>query len=109
MTPVKRIPKMPPDTVAPTATKPKKKTFTVEDWVTGDGQRIILYADTGMGKTSLALLAPNPVFIGTDEGGADFIHPETGVPIKRILPRNLMLGVRQNTFLCSSDSFIHCA
>ncbi len=81
---VKRIPKMPPDTVAPTATKPKKKTFTVEDWITNDGQRIILYADTGMGKTSLAQLAPNPVFIGTDEGGADFIHPETGVPIKRI-------------------------
>ncbi|KKM03690.1 hypothetical protein LCGC14_1771920 [marine sediment metagenome] len=81
---VKRIPKMPPDTVTPATTKPRKKTFVVEDWITNDGQRIILYADTGMGKTSLALLAPNPVFIGTDEGGADFYHPETGEIIKRV-------------------------
>jgi len=61
-----------------------KKKFAVKDWVTNDGQRIIISGDTGMGKTSLSLLAPDPVFIGIDEGGADFVNPITNKPARRI-------------------------
>ena len=46
------------------------KSFVIEDWNSpNDGKRILLYADSGMGKTTLASLAPKPVFIGIDDGG----------------------------------------
>ncbi len=35
----------------------------------GAGMKILIHADSGMGKTTLASLAPNPVFIGLDAGG----------------------------------------
>ena len=34
-----------------------------------DGKKILVHADSGMGKTTLASLAPGPVFIGLDNGG----------------------------------------
>ena len=34
-----------------------------------DGKKILIHADSGMGKTTLASLAPGPVFIGLDNGG----------------------------------------
>jgi len=45
------------------------------------GQKIAVYGDTGIGKTSLAFLAPNPVFLDLDEGGSKIRHPKTGKPI----------------------------
>ena len=59
----------------PTAKAPAKK-FTVESWNVDAGKRILCYADTGMGKTSLAMLAPKPVFIGLDEGGRELTYPD---------------------------------
>ncbi len=59
----------------PTAKIPAKK-FTVESWNVDAGKRILIYADTGMGKTSLAMLAPKPVFIGLDEGGRELVYPD---------------------------------
>lgn len=35
----------------------------------GYGKRILIHADSGMGKTTLTSLAPSPVFIGLDNGG----------------------------------------
>ncbi len=86
---VRKLPSRPPTIpatkkMAPPPMPTKKKTFEVEPWETNDGQRILIYADTGMGKTSLALLAPKPVFLGLDEGGADFINPVTNELIKCI-------------------------
>ena len=43
-----------------------------------DGEKIILYADSGMGKTTLSSMAPKPVFIGLDDGGRKIVHPITG-------------------------------
>lgn len=69
-------PKGPASTRPPAAPKAAKseavsaKNFTIENWdATKDGKRILLYAESGMGKTTLASLAPKPVFIGIDDGG----------------------------------------
>ncbi len=34
-----------------------------------DGKKILIHADSGMGKTTLASIAPGPAFIGLDNGG----------------------------------------
>ncbi|MBE3140132.1 MAG: AAA family ATPase [Thermoplasmata archaeon] len=62
-----------------------KKTFKVQPWRSeGHGEKVIIYADTGMGKTSLSILAPKPVFIGLDDGGKKLKHPVTGEPLNFI-------------------------
>ena len=43
-----------------------------------NGQKIIIYANTGMGKSTLASMAPGVVFIQPDEGLADLVNPLTG-------------------------------
>jgi hypothetical protein len=61
------------------------KTFAAEKWSDqGEGEKIGIYADTGMGKTTLASLAPNPVFLGLDDGGRKLRHPKTGELLTRI-------------------------
>jgi hypothetical protein len=55
------------------------KQFYVDSWNGGtEGEKIIIYADSGMGKTTLASMAPKPVFIGLDNGGRKLLHPKTG-------------------------------
>ena len=58
------------------------KTFQVKTW-SGDkeGEKIIAYADSGMGKTTLASMAPSAVFIGLDDGGRKILNPKTGEPL----------------------------
>lgn len=74
-------PKAPPKSAAPVSTRPKKK-FTTDKWDTdGRGKKIVLYARYGMGKTTLAALAPKPLFVALDEGGLDIKHPITGEPL----------------------------
>ena len=66
-------------------TKLTGKTFRVEDWTDeGEGLRIRLVAGSGLGKTTLASMAPNPVFIGLDEGGRMIRNPLTGEKLKRM-------------------------
>jgi hypothetical protein len=45
------------------------------------GSKIIVYGASGMGKTTLATLAPNPVFVAADDGIDEILHPVTGKPI----------------------------
>lgn len=62
-----------------------KKTFRVEGWDgSNEGEKIILYAGTGMGKTTLASMLPIPVFLGLDDGGRKIKNPKTGEVLKRI-------------------------
>jgi hypothetical protein len=69
--------------VRPTA-KPQK-TFTIETWDgNATGEKIILYAESGMGKTTLASMAPDPVFIGLDDGGRKIRNPITGEELRFI-------------------------
>lgn len=74
--------------IRPTVSKPKKN-FTIESW-DGDksGEKILLYAETGMGKTTLSATSQNPVFIGLDEGGRKIKNPITGKELNRIPNRD---------------------
>ena len=66
-------------------TKKVNKTFQVATWDgAGEGEKIILYADSGMGKTSLSSMLPNSVFAGLDDGGRKIRNPITGEPLKNI-------------------------
>jgi hypothetical protein len=48
----------------------KVKKFAIEPWDgSGEGERVVIYSSSGMGKTTLASLAPEPVFVGVDPGG----------------------------------------
>lgn len=52
------------------ATAVPAKNFSIKSGeALGDGKGILIHADSGMGKTTLAGLAPGPVFIGLDNGG----------------------------------------
>lgn len=77
----------PPPPAGTTTSKAKApvKKFMVKEWDTaGEGKRILIYGDTGIGKSSLSLLAPKPVFLGLDEGGGQLRHPVTGEKPQRI-------------------------
>jgi hypothetical protein len=70
---------------APTAVKQPAKTFTVAPWIgEGQGEKIILYAPSGMGKTTLASAVPDPVYIGVDDGGRKITNPKTGKPVLHV-------------------------
>ena len=43
-----------------------------------------MYGDTGMGKTTLCSMLPNPIFIGLDDGGRKIVNPLTQEPVKHI-------------------------
>jgi hypothetical protein len=61
------------------------KTFTVSPWDgAGEGQKVVIYAGSGKGKTTLASMAPAPVFIGLDDGGRMVRNPITGQAIDHI-------------------------
>ena len=50
----------------------------------GEGEKVLLYAVSGMGKTTLAQQAPNPIFIALDDGARKIRHPKTGEPINAV-------------------------
>ena len=61
------------------------KAFSVGPWKDeGEGERIIIYGQSGMGKTTLAALARKPVFIGIDDGGRKIKDPRTGEDLQKI-------------------------
>ncbi len=65
-------------------TKPKKNFQLTTLGSNNRGEKVILYGVTGMGKTTLAALLPNPAFLSLD-GGADKIkHPITGEQLQGI-------------------------
>jgi hypothetical protein len=45
------------------------------------GIKIVVYAQSGMGKTTLCTMAPNPIFIAADDGIDTIMHPVTNKPI----------------------------
>jgi len=73
------IPAPPPPPSKPSRTVTSTKKFSIGKWVgEKEGDKVLLYAKSGMGKTTLAAMAPNPVFIGLDDGGRKIKHPKTG-------------------------------
>lgn len=54
------------------------KTYVLNTTRRDRGKKIVLYAASGMGKTTLGCLAPKPVFVATDDGIDEILHPITG-------------------------------
>ena len=76
-------PSVPPPAVKGGRVKAKEELapmkFVMDDWNADDeGEKIILYAPPGKGKSTLAMMAPKPVFIGLDDGARKLRHPVTG-------------------------------
>jgi hypothetical protein len=75
-------PKAPPPVQAPVH---QVKRFTTKSWTgEGEGEKVIIYAASGKGKTTLASMAPAPLFIGLDDGGRKVRNPITGEPVQKI-------------------------
>lgn len=71
------------------------KLFSVLPWTgDGDGEKIIIYGPSGMGKTTLASMAPDPVFIGVDDGGRRIVNPKTGQPVLHVAGVETFLDVK---------------
>ena len=114
--PTRTVKPKPPATRAPTPTGNKKpaavaKVFKTTTWETAEeGKRIILYADSGMGKTTLAAMLPNPKFADF-RGGSDKIkHPITGEKLVHIPGVETFEDVRavchQPGLLMPGDTFV---
>lgn len=78
-----------PKRAAPPASKKDRitstKKFTVAPWTgEGEGEKIILYGRSGIGKTTLASMTPNPFLIGLDDGGRKIRNPKTGKSLRRV-------------------------
>lgn len=81
--PPQRIKKSAPPPVAKSAKT--KKNFVAQPWSgTTSGEKVIVYAITKMGKTTLASLLPDAVFIGADDGGRKIKHPVTGADLNHV-------------------------
>lgn len=70
---------------APQAQARPTKTFKTGKW-TGDneGDKLIIYSGSGIGKTTLASMAPGVIFVGLDDGGRRIRNPKTGEPVDRV-------------------------
>ena len=76
--------KTPPPPAPAVQQKISAKSFSVQPWnAEGEGKRILLYAESGMGKTTLAAMAPKPVFIGVDDGGK-LLKDEAGKDLRHV-------------------------
>ncbi len=81
--PVAPRPKAPPKPVPESARK--AKTFEVREWTgQGEGEKIVIYGPSGVGKTTLVSLLQKYVhphrviMIGLDDGGRKIRNPKTG-------------------------------
>jgi hypothetical protein len=99
--PLRPLPPKPKPGARPQPGKPPTKTFTIEKWDGAEsGEKIIIYGDYGMGKTTLASMAPNPVFIGLDDGGRKLKHPQTGEQLTHIPGVDTFKDVRDALDAC---------
>ncbi len=61
------------------------KSYAAIPWKSeGEGERLVVYAESGMGKTTLCALAPKPVFLGIDDGGRKIKDPRTAADLMRL-------------------------
>lgn len=82
---VKKPPSKPggtPDKTEP-ARQPKKFTLS-SSGADESGERILIYGKSGIGKTTLASMAPSPIVLPIDTGGAKAFNPTTYEPIRTI-------------------------
>lgn len=92
-------PAPPPRRVAPRPKAPPKpaltaarvsKKFEVVEWTgQGEGEKIVIYGPSGVGKTTLASLlqehvAKRVIVLGLDDGGRKIRNPNTGKPLQYV-------------------------
>lgn len=74
---------------APVANRPvarAPKTFSTMVWDgANEGEKLIVYGASGMGKTTLLSMMPDPVFVGLDDGGRKIKNPKTGEPVRAVV------------------------
>ena len=69
----------------PVPKRPSKSKYTLKTLGSqGRGKKIIVYVASGMGKTTLCSLLPNPAFLSLDGGADEIRHPETGEQLQGI-------------------------
>lgn len=88
------------------------KTFKTATWdPSKKGERIVVYADSGMGKTTLEAMLPNPKFANFNGGSDKIMHPVTGKPLKYIPGVETFDDVRdlchQTNLFEPGDSFVN--
>jgi len=82
MTPPPKRPPPPPPKVPPKKPARTAKTFTTASWTgAGQGEKIVGYGGSGVGKTTLFSMMPNAIFLGLDDGGRKIRNPLTGKPV----------------------------
>jgi len=87
------------------------KTFKTAAWEPDKkGERIVVYADSGMGKTTACALLPNPKFANFSGGSDKIKHPVTGKPLIHIPGIETLDDVRdacrQTDLFKPGDSFV---
>jgi hypothetical protein len=114
--PTRTVKPKPPATRTPAPVGNKKpaaiaKIFKTATWEASKrGESIIVYTDSGMGKTTLAAMLPNPKFLDF-RGGSDKIrHPVTGERLNHIPGVETFDDVRsicrQPGLFAAGDSFV---
>jgi hypothetical protein len=75
----------PPASAKPAAAKAPVKTFAIAKYqANNEGQKILIYAPTGLGKTTLASMAPNVVYIAFDKNAMKVTNAKTGEAVDMI-------------------------
>ena len=89
-------------------TKPKINYQLTTLGTNNRGKKIIVYGVTGIGKTTLCTLVPNPAFISLDGGADEITHPVTGKKLQGINIETFadVRGVLQSNALESADTII---
>ncbi len=85
MTPPPKRPPSAPPKAPPTKPARTAKTFSVAPWTgAGQGEKVVGYGGSGVGKTTLFSMMPNAIFLGLDDGGRKIRNPITGKPVNHV-------------------------
>jgi len=92
-------------------TQTSGKTFRVASWTgAGQGEKIVGYGPSGVGKTTLFSMLPNAIFLGLDDGGRKITHPRTGEPLRAVEGvetfADLRLALAQRDLFKAGDSLV---
>lgn len=70
---------------APDTGKRTVKTFSVKTFdADAEGEKLIIYGPSGIGKSTLAASCPGAVFISADDGARRILQPQTGAKLPQV-------------------------
>ena len=78
-------PRTPPKPGKPSEQKREPKSFSITPLTgQGEGEKVLIYAPSGTGKTTLAAQIEGAVFLPLDDGARKIANPVTGQPVQAI-------------------------